>query len=1098
MKKSRITAFAMSAMLTASACFTALAAVDDTTAFEAVTEEVSDGSLTEPEDIRPGAAVRTDAAGEAAAEGGLTIYATPSGTGDGSSEASPKALKDAISQAAAGDEIIIPAGTWSCTDTLKTVASGSAGTYITVRGTGTAVLDFSNVSSGNGGLEIKHDYWRLENLSVTGAKSCGVKISGSHNRVTDCRFYANGDTGLQISGDSGQSRSEWPSDNYILNCSSHDNYDAKNNGENADGFAAKIMLGADNVFNGCMAWHNSDDGWDLFAKDEYYPDEACTIMNCIAFGNGYLSDGTTTEAGDGNGFKLGSADWAVPNRIINSLAFDNMAHGFTDNNNTAPIEIVRCTAFDNNIGNSKISGKKNYQFALEKDGETSNILSIYSTGYAQKQKCDSDKKGKNSDTLNGTIENSVIYSSGSRLVADKAAISTGTVPGTALDTDLNESIFGSVTVPEAGSDYDALWRDENGNITLGTLFKVNDGSYSGMGACLSQGIDDYRAFTEEAKKSDDYNDGGKKVAAVLEDKYINFSDYFVSGGNFTSLDTFEGPANPDFGVVVSNKMNLGDVGNEKDFLYFETPDGESHELVKRLRLFGDPTVTDGAIVSRAVRFSVSDKATITVWAMTSASGSLTVYKADGTVYDETQIVPITASTVGSCVFSVYEAGTYYLGSYGSPNNSASDFLYAISQKDGEVAKEKSGPVKRYELNCESELSTLGVTADSNISSQSQVNFVDGYFTAVGADSIVNKKGKYFALPQSGNGRVRFTIGAEKADVTLKFCSTGGSNDSVIKLAGTDNDFAKDGTVHGQDLAELSVTDLPKGTYEVFNPATYNRAVYLSSIAVLEKLPPDEGTSSTSTSTSSSTSSSSSSGRSTSTSSSGISTSSTFGSSSSGGTVVSEARQKALDAIAQGKGSTESDELSVKSGSKKNTYELVLDNTASGNQAGGTLTLLKGDKIWIPGYDKASKASLVKDATGCVSVSGKGMIKAKRATSGATISFALGAQTVTLKIVVKDPAIEPRPVDGSQPGFSKLNVKITAAGGFDIVINAPLTTAVTGKVKQKGGVLSADAGYISVDDEGKLHVSGTVTGSGTLKIPFTNHGKKYNLKITAKI
>ena len=36
--------------------------------------------------------------------------------------------------------------------------------------------------------------------------------------------------------------------------------------EDADGFAAKLTTGEGNVFDGCIAAYNADDGWDLFAK----------------------------------------------------------------------------------------------------------------------------------------------------------------------------------------------------------------------------------------------------------------------------------------------------------------------------------------------------------------------------------------------------------------------------------------------------------------------------------------------------------------------------------------------------------------------------------------------------------------------------------------------------------------------------------------------------------------------------------------------------------------------------------------------------------------------------------------------------------------
>ena len=56
----------------------------------------------------------------------------------------------------------------------------------------------------------------------------------------------------------------WPSYNLILNCTSYGNADAGY--EDADGFAAKLTVGDGNVFDGCIAHHNADDGWDLIRK----------------------------------------------------------------------------------------------------------------------------------------------------------------------------------------------------------------------------------------------------------------------------------------------------------------------------------------------------------------------------------------------------------------------------------------------------------------------------------------------------------------------------------------------------------------------------------------------------------------------------------------------------------------------------------------------------------------------------------------------------------------------------------------------------------------------------------------------------------------
>lgn len=116
-------------------------------------------------------------------------------------------------------------------------------------------------------------------------------MPGSSCTVDNVRTYHNGNTGLQISRfTSTDTREEWPSNNLVLNCTSYGNADEGY--EDADGFAAKLTIGEGNTFDGCIAYNNADDGWDLFAKVETGSIGAVTIQNCVAYGNGYLEDGT--------------------------------------------------------------------------------------------------------------------------------------------------------------------------------------------------------------------------------------------------------------------------------------------------------------------------------------------------------------------------------------------------------------------------------------------------------------------------------------------------------------------------------------------------------------------------------------------------------------------------------------------------------------------------------------------------------------------------------------------------------------------------------------------------------------------------------------
>ena len=110
------------------------------------------------------------------------------------------------------------------------------------------------------------------------------------------------------------------------------------------------------MFDGCISYSNSDDGWDLFAKSATGPIGVITIRNCVAFNNGTLSNGVHYANGDMNGFKLGGSGVGTPHNVMNCLSFDNGATGFTDNNNPTGLTIVNVTAW----GNGKYAKKGNF------------------------------------------------------------------------------------------------------------------------------------------------------------------------------------------------------------------------------------------------------------------------------------------------------------------------------------------------------------------------------------------------------------------------------------------------------------------------------------------------------------------------------------------------------------------------------------------------------------------------------------------------------------------------------------------------------------------------------------------------------------------
>jgi len=237
------------------------------------------------------------------------------------------ALKTAISNAKAGDVITI-SGTIKLTSTLQCLNSGTSTSKINFTG---GTLDCSGIASG-WGVKVNGSYWNITNMTIKNAPDCGLVLQlGGNNYVYKVTTTGNGDSGLQIYNSS--------HDNFISYCTSTENYDTANSGENADGFACKLSAGKNNRFDHCTANHNSDDGWDLYGQPY-----TVTITNCVATNNGYGA------SGDGNGFKLGSAGQTVAHTVTSCTASYNKAHGYDGNGNTGHITTTGSGGTGNTLG----------------------------------------------------------------------------------------------------------------------------------------------------------------------------------------------------------------------------------------------------------------------------------------------------------------------------------------------------------------------------------------------------------------------------------------------------------------------------------------------------------------------------------------------------------------------------------------------------------------------------------------------------------------------------------------------------------------------------------------------------------------------------
>ena len=172
---------------------------------------------------------------------------------------------------------------------------------------------------------------------------------GSHNIYEQCSMHDGMAIGFYL---------KEGGDNLVLNCDAYNNWDnvsENGRGGNTDGFGChpneETKSYANNIFRGCRAWFNSDDGYDCINAFE-----AVTFDHCWAFCNGY--NASFQNLGDGNGFKAGgygiSPDASTPSTIPRNsirfcLAVHNKANGFYANHHPGGDDWFNNSAYNNGI-----------------------------------------------------------------------------------------------------------------------------------------------------------------------------------------------------------------------------------------------------------------------------------------------------------------------------------------------------------------------------------------------------------------------------------------------------------------------------------------------------------------------------------------------------------------------------------------------------------------------------------------------------------------------------------------------------------------------------------------------------------------------------
>ncbi|MCB0742416.1 MAG: DUF4990 domain-containing protein [Ignavibacteriae bacterium] len=317
------------------------------------------------------------------------IYVAPDGNdlNPGTIEQPLESIQKAQSLVNAGDTVYIRGGNYkirpeqiskvesslfACISYLdKSGTEGNTIKYWAYPGE-TPIFDFSDIKPANQrvvGIWMKGSFIHLKGLELTGiqvtitshTESYCIYSRGNNNIFEQISMHDNVGTGL---------RHYKGGNNLFLNCDSyrnHDNVSEDKLGSNNDGFGCHPDPGSTgNIFRGCRAWFNSDDGFDIIRADE-----AVVFENCWAFFNGYTT--SFSNLGDGNGFKAGGYAYDTADKIPspvprNTLKFcvavKNKANGFDSNHHLAGNDWFNNSAYQNAI---------NYNMLNRESPESDNI-----------------------------------------------------------------------------------------------------------------------------------------------------------------------------------------------------------------------------------------------------------------------------------------------------------------------------------------------------------------------------------------------------------------------------------------------------------------------------------------------------------------------------------------------------------------------------------------------------------------------------------------------------------------------------------------------------------------------------------------------------
>ncbi len=268
-----------------------------------------------------------------------------------------------------GDTVFIRGGIYKMTEAQIAQRKGIFGRVIVLNKSGergrpityrsyqneSPVFDFSAVKLTDircTAFYVSGSWLHLIGLDITGVQvatkeptqSICVESQGSHNVFERLSLHDGQAIGIyHVRG----------SDNLFLNCDAWNNWDYTSEdgkGENVDGFGCHPPKGSTgNVFRGCRAWFNSDDGYDCIGASE-----VVRFEHCWAAYSGYSPK--FERLANGNGFKIGGYGSRPVNKLPNPIphhvvqfcvAVRNKSSGFYANHHPGGCDWINNTAYRN-------------------------------------------------------------------------------------------------------------------------------------------------------------------------------------------------------------------------------------------------------------------------------------------------------------------------------------------------------------------------------------------------------------------------------------------------------------------------------------------------------------------------------------------------------------------------------------------------------------------------------------------------------------------------------------------------------------------------------------------------------------------------------